>query len=529
MNTQEQVARLEALLGKVQYNAAALRRERGASEAQPAPRQGAGVTRTSGPWLSPLAAAKVVSAAPPAVSQTPAAPAIVAPEPLAAAPAAVAVEPIELTPQLPSVEEPLPADAMDAFAAAEQALRSQPASPNRPASHPPASPTLIPASNELLETDLESLSSYPPAALENESLEHTKPLWVGIGQPTEPSAPPRANAPVTVPPTSLPAEFTSASLPPLSGPELEIVPSVEGELRDSSPPLSGERPSTRTPSIPPDRAGLYEEAEAFDETAMSLEEPLASAAGVAIPTREEPQFSDAPPAMSLAEPLETDASFASDRESRISDAPASALGATISLPDDPGGVELELAEPPPSSLRAIAPTPDVSPEDELEADLPRTSLRAAYDDSLSSPPDARSDLIAHDNSVRERSSSNPAPDAYITEPPISEVTHPGARAAAEDSDLPPVLSSRPNPPVTIPPQSTVEPLHASARALTPDTDLGDGFGQTVPFKSAEAPTAVQFAPSGGAVAATFEGTVRRVKDASFLELLDASLALDAQS
>lgn len=517
MNTQDQVSRLEALLTKVQHNAATLRRERGGSEAEVAgPRQGAGVTRTSSPWLSPLAAAKAVSAAPTGAAsvQTIIAPPVPAPAvtepPLATQ--LTAVEPLELTPETPAAEAPLPADAMDAFAAAEQALLSQPAAaPVRPASHPPTSPTLIPASNEPLEADLESLSSYPPA-LEDESLEHTKPLWVGIGQPTEPSAPPRANSRVTVPPTTQPPEFTSASLPPLADPELEIAPSIETDRRDSSPPLSGERPSTRTPSMAP------------DESSMSLEEPLASATSAATPTRDEPRFSDAPPAMSLAEPLETDAAFADDRESRISDAPASALGATITLPDDPDGVELELAEPPPSSLRTIAPGAGVSPEDELEADLPRTSLRAAYDDSLSSPPEARSDLIAHDNNVRERSSSNPAPDAYITEPPISEVTHPAAYAAAEDTDLPPVLSSRPNPPVTIPPQSAVEPLHTSARALTPDTD----FGQSVPLTGPDAPTAVQFAPTGGAVAATFEGSVRRVKDASFLELLDVSLSLDAR-
>jgi hypothetical protein len=414
-----------------------------------------------------------------------------------------------------------------------------------------------------LETDFTGPEVTADGFGREESSEHTKPLFVGIGGPglggagpsqpapqlTPATLPPGAQAPEALTPETFTplAVSTGPSLPPL--PEDTQEPGPQGfepvHLPDAvdSEPLSGERASTRSPSLPP------------GDGPMSLEEPLASAVGAQIPAAS-PGFGSDPEAgvaISTA-PLDTDNGFAQDREGRISDAPASALGAIINLPeDDASDVELELAEPPPSSLRSVAPAPQHT-SDELEADLPRTSYRAGYDDSLSAPPAAREELIAHDLNVRERVSSAPLPAKYVTEPPLSEVTHPGAHVDAAD-DLPPVLSSRPQSPVTIPPQSAVEPLRASAEReevvsfdapapysayeATPqrafDAPLADDPRASVPpyqttvsdvvVSARPAPAAVEFAPSAHAVAATFEGAVPRTKDASFLALLDTSLSI----
>lgn len=469
MNVQEQVARLEALLSRVQHNGTALRQQRGLGLAA----QGTSTNPSSVPEVS-------------------------------AAPVSVAVE-----------------------SAPARSLSSIPAD----------APTLIPASREPLETDFRA-AAFAASGAEferEESLEQTKPLWVGLSEP----APRFESEPVTLPPGSFTPAVTSSgpSLPPLPEETEEPAPHPqayplqpdEAELRDSSPPLSGERPSTRSPSLP-----------AQDST---LEEPLAGASDTHPPIASS-GFDSEPPAVSLATAPESP--FSDDHTGRISDAPASALGATINLPDeDVGPVELEL-EQPPSSLRRATPAPDGA--DELEADLPRTSFRAGYDDSLSVPPAARDELIAHDLSVRERVSSAPAPAPLISEAPISEATHPGQ--APSESDLPPVLSSRPHSPVTIPPQSAVEPLRSAAeRAASFDADetaARPSFeapfpeaapGSVPPYQAAvsdvvvsarPAPPAVEFAPQPRAVAATFEGAVIRTKDASFLELLDTSLSLSVR-
>lgn len=505
MNVQEQVARLEALLTRVQHNGALLRKERGQGETQS--------RAHSSPAETPRAA--------PGVHGTP-------------------------TKLLPTSIE-----------ATEQAnerlvasVRSTP--PPKPSSIPAAAPTLIPASNAPLETDYTGPDVEDGFGRE-ESTEHTKPLWVGIsGVGLEPPQP--ALAPTTVPPevfTPL-AAAAGPSLPPLPEDTLEpgphgfepvpVAEALDSELRDSSPPLSGERPSTRSPSLP------------AQDGPLSLEEPLASAVGAQIPAPPQPVGSDPEAGIAISTAaLDTDGDFAHDREGRISDVPASTLGATITLPeDDVGGVELELAEPPPSSLRTIAPAPRAN-EDELEAELPRTSYRAGYDDSLSAPPAAREELIAHDLSVRERVSSAPSP-GYVTEPPISEVTHQtAAYVPPPEDDLPPVLSSRPQSPVTIPPQSTVEPLRASADREEVATFDAPAAYETTPQRAFDAPPdeqrasvppyqttvsdvvlsarphVVEFKPPAHAVAATFEGAVTRAKDATFVELLDLSLSLSVRA
>jgi hypothetical protein len=510
VNVQEQVARLEALLTKIQYNGASLRQERGVDVAARA---------QSTPAETPRAV----------THGTP-------------------------TKLLPT--------SMDGGALQPAAFKSTP--PAKPSSIPAAAQTLVPASNEPLETDYTGTDVETDEFGREESFELTKPLWVGVegvglsaSMPSEPAPQPQPAAPATLPPMAFTpvTVSTGSSLPPL--PEdtqepglqgFEPVPtheSTDSELSDSSPPLSGERASTRSPSLLP------------QDAPMSLEEPLASAVGAQIPLAS-PGFGSEPDAAVAISTASFDAgSIAEDRDSRISDAPASALGSIINLPeDDIGDVELELAEPPPSSLRAIAPTPKHN-ADELEADLPRTSYRAAYDDSLSSPPAAREELIAHDLNVRERIPSAPAPGGYISESPLSEATHPGLYVAPLESDLPPVLSSRPQSPVTIPPQSTVELLRASA-----DREEVASF-DAPPFASYEAkpqpafeapftdaahasvppyqtsvsdvvvsaratPQGVEFVPAAHAVAATFEGSVPRTQDASFLELLDTSLSLTAR-
>lgn len=486
MNVQESVARLEALLTRVQHNGALLRQERGAPE---------------------IATATLSTPTHASVHGTP----------------------TKLLPTSRDVAEPPPVVERSTL-------------PPQPSSLPEAA-TLVPASNEPLETDYTGpgMAASAEEFEREESLEQTKPLWIGLSEPA-----PYGNAqgaPATLPPitlspgTFLPtADSSDPSLPPLPGDAQEPAPrgfvSAETpELSDSSPPPSGERASARSPSL---------------EAPMSLEEPLTSTIGGRTPPSP-PAYDFEPEAaveLSTA-PLDSSRTIAEARESRSTDAPPSALGATISLPDDDvGPVELELAEPPPSSLRTIAPTSGQA-DDELEADLPRTSFRAGYDDSLSAPPAARDELIAHDLSARERASSRPGPAARSTEVPISQLTRP----ASQESDLPPVLSSRPYPPVTVPPQSTIEPLRAptardddspfDAYEVTAQTTFEAPFPEETrtsvpPYQTTvsdvvvsarPSPAAVEFTPQPHAVGATFEGAFPRTKDASFLELLDTSLGL----
>ena len=481
MNLQEQVARLEALLTRVQHNGAVLRKERGLG--------GVSVEVHEKPADTPRATATMHGT--------------------------------------PTKLLPTSMDDARALTAAADAARPGPSKtpPPKPSSIPAAAPTLIPASNEAVEVGL-GASSGDHVFGRQESHEETKPLWVGLSEP-----PPHPAA--------------SASSTPSTSTQAHEV--TDADLRDSSPPLSGERPSTRSPSLLP------------QEAPMSLEEPLVSARGIELPAGASTFTSPSEPAVAISTASLDSHQFTEDRESRISDAPASALGGTINLPEaDVGDVELELAEPPPSSLRSVAPATSTptSGDDELEADLPRTSYRAAYDDSLSAPPKAREELLAHDQNVRDRVSSAPAPAVHLSSPPASEVTHPAAHAGSLDSEIPPVLSSHPQSPVTIPPQSAVEPLRAlgdrgdrgeavsfdrpiennyPSIPQTSDVSLVDEARSSIPpyqttvsdvvLSARPTPQTVEFTPRANAVAASFEGEVPRAKDASFLELLDTSLGL----
>jgi hypothetical protein len=382
-------------------------------------------------------------------------------------------------------------------------------------SRPPSAPTLPPASSELSATELESI---PP---HDDSHEETKPLWVGIAPPPESAAgtwTASYPAPESITATH-DATFTSGSqvhAPTDARDESAPVHSMDApgsideltsthdldapEALESSPPPSGERASTRSPSEP------------APEGPMSLEEPLKSMPAAAPSS---PGSDSEPLALSTAELAES--SFDEDRESRISDAPASTLGATITLPDEGAeAVELELAEPPPSSMRLLSPSSEQppAPDSELEVDLPRTSYRAAYDDTLSVPPGARGELAAHDESARQRTPSKPAAEPASPQPSVSYSTPSSARSLPED-DLPAVLSSRPQPSVSAAAQGD-----GTSPLATPSGVLGTAQMNTGVSMS------VQFVPPLGAQPPEFVGERTKPQDSSFLGLLDASLSLD---
>lgn len=450
MNTQEQVSRLEALLARVQRNATALSRERQLGVQVSAPLE------------------DVVQAQPDSL-------------PVAA----------------PSLQDDAVSD-----------------------SYAPDAPTLAPPSQ------LASATLAQPQF--DDTHEETKPLWVGIqppppypGQPapsTVSEAPPApiSAAPISAAPAPMVEDDVRDTLEPLDSlPSLEPLEPFESlphfndalhsdalhsdalhsdaeaddipeAIESSPPPLSGERTSARAPSEPP----VIE--------VGSLEEVLESSPPL------DPAFETSQPFISNTV---SEAPFEEDRDSRISDAPASALGATINLPDEEAeSLALELAEPPPSSMRLVTPAPEPH-EEELEADLPRHSHRAAYDDTLSVPPEAREELAAHDQGVRETRSIAPALDAEPLPSKRSDV----------DSEIPAVLSGRPAVPSMIP--DSVPPV--SAPRVSTATEAG--LTAEAPFA---AQTTLEFTPPVGAPLPEFVGEFPKPQDLSFLALLDASLTLD---
>lgn len=470
MNAQEQVARLEALLARVQRNALALQHERSL---------GTPAEQSEQPVVASDAAAVL------------------------AAPHSAPREQLSSTPVSSFAVERAPSRPVEA--AAESSY--------------PDAPTLIPTSGTIMDAGWESI---PPS--EEQTLEHTKPLWVGLteipgphGAPLPPGSVPTTPPVAAASSTASAAESNAIFSTPLAP---SAPPPRDSERVDSEPPSSGERASFRSPSYPP------------EDSAPALEEPLNS-----VPAERVVHAPNGSVVISTTSFETTPELTDRDTVARISDAP-SALGATISLPDeDVGDVELELAEPPPSSLRLVAPPPAEPPppeDDELEVDLPRTSFRAAYDDSLPSPPMARAELAAHDLNVRERLSSRPAGDnrAERSSASISPVSLP-----THTEDLPPVLSVRPQPPVVRP--TDVMELGAENLSMASEAEFGSPAAATdappAPLSAAPlappsvtsgiTPEAVTYAPQVTGEVALFTGEYKRAKDASFLELLDGTLSL----
>jgi hypothetical protein len=166
------------------------------------------------------------------------------------------------------------------------------------------------------------------------------------------------------------------------------------------------------------------------------------------------------PQVSLA-PKESEAA-AHEPIARHADGPTmEQLGGTIELDAPSSGDDLELAERVPSSPGAA---------DDFEAELPSPEFSGGFSTALSSPPNAREELGAHDIAQRERSGR------MTSGPVVARVT------------------------TAPPPSSGAEPLHP---------------GSIVPR-----PAVVISAP-----AAVYEAPAARSKSALFLDRLDASLAL----
>ena len=146
---------------------------------------------------------------------------------------------------------------------------------------------------------------------------------------------------------------------------------------------------------------------------------------------------------------------------------AEQLGQTIDL-EDARGPSLELAE-----HQATAPE-RAGTDEELEAPLPGPTLSAGYDASLEPPPEARDELEAH----RRRMDEDIAP------PPESLATLPSVQPGAPLAEIVPIF-------------------HAQAPEV---------LARPVPAASPE---------SFGSVREAF-------RPSSFVELLDASLALNGR-
>lgn len=453
----QRLARLESLLERVQVNALALRRERAGGEVvtvsspQPGSQPSSGVPITAPTGTVPPRPA--LGTLPDFLAQ-----AEVAPAPVANFG--------HVGPDTGTFDAGEPATQLFAPIVTEE----------------PAVPGLDPAFTEpqlaldSLDSDLPTLPPSRDDDFEDPSAEHTKPLWLGLnndpgtlskdgGSADKPGDSHRTLAETPAAKVSDTLEFSTheaeaATSEPLiqepAQPPNEITEDGgldiaafdrgfgEEEYIDTNPPISGHRPSSRD-------LDLTAEHELAEEGGEQELEVL---------------------------PTDFDAS-----EARLSDAPPSVIGATITLPEDSSAMALELVEHPPSA----APSSETSPRDELEAELPRTSFRAEYDASLAPPPSALEDLRAHDRAEQERRSAE-SRASFATErmsiPPL------------QDDDLPPVLSSRPASPSAQP----------GAQA-----------------------NAVVYKPEPGIEPAVYEGARPALRSLAFLELLDASLAITPRS
>jgi hypothetical protein len=449
----EQVARLEALLKRVRTNAVALRNERASGEVVSAP-------MSLGPNSDSPASGTPVTA--PTGTLPPRGTLGTLPDFLEQAVTAppemhdfgqVDVDPLALhtddpVTQIPPRPEPL-ASALEAptFEDPESSLHS-------------------------LESDVPTLPPSRDDDIQDPDAEHTKPLWLGLnngagtfqGEGGYESRPGDSHRTLAETPAAkvfdtsgefstfdeasresvaLTSEDSLGGHRELSPPDVEVDVAAfdnggigEEEHLDTSPPISGHRASTRSPEL------LIAES-------LSPED--------------------------LEQELELGATHVDDSGGRISDAPPSVIGATITLPDESSAVSLELLEPPPSSFNA---NQGGAGGDDLEADLPRTSFRAEYDASLSSPPSAVDDLRAHEErrTLEQRTSRQPERVA------ISQ---------RSEDDLPPVLSSRPAAPV----------------------------GQA---------NSVVYSPRADATGAVFEGERAPLPSMAFLALLDTSLSISVR-
>lgn len=445
----DRVARLEGLLKRVQVNAASLRRERAGSEV-------IAVSSPSQPGSEPSSGAPVTAP----TGTIPPRPALgTLPDFLAQA--EVAPAPVANFGQV--------GPDTGVFDAGEPATQVFPPV----VTQEPGVPDLDSAVQEphfaldSLDADLPTLPPSRDDDFEDPSAEHTKPLWLGLdndtgtlhrggGNTDRPGDSHRtlAETPAAKVSDTLGVSTDEAAAAPepvvdLSAQRpsevaedgsLDIAAFDRGfgeeEYLDTNPPISGHRPSSR-------------------DLELTVEHELG--------------------AEELEQELEVSPTHLDDPESRISDAPPSVIGATITLPEDSSAVALELLEPPPSATSRSQP----SPRDELEAELPRTSFRAEYDASLSAPPSALEDLRAHDRAEHERK---------LAEGRASVAAERVSIAPLSEDDLPPVLSSRPASP----------------------------SGQV---------NALLYKPEPGAVPVVYEGTRPALRGLTFLELLDASLAI----
>ena len=353
----------------------------------------------------------------------------------------------------------------------------------------------------------------------------------------EPAAPEPArldvNAPVTAPPISGRVEVSQAprSLPvqaPESGwPEAPSPPSP-GELAAASaqqtaelevvenPPLETldeddllEIPSDRLESIPPSggveareeeppassqrpKAGHLEDLESASAALAAEEErevPIKTPPPESGPQAAPPPSLGAPPAPDVDALLEADIAMPSASAEQLTapfdsleqpfgtrpPPPASGptveqLGQTIELEEAPGP-ELELDRP-------LTPPAVSAAPDELEASLPAGQSAGAYHEALMPPPQAEQELEAH----RERFGAAEAP-------------------AALPSAMPEIALG------AVPPLATMPAASATASSPAPMPEL------------------VLRPPLSAAGVMTVSGTAQKSEPRTFLQLLDASIAL----
>jgi hypothetical protein len=414
----EQVARLQGLLKRIQLNAAALRTERSGREA--------------------IAVASVMPISDAAISSDP-----------TTAPTGT-IPPRSVLGTLPDfLTQPEAAQAAteNAFGDPEALAvldANEPVTQVPPPFEPVVALTDVPLETDLpldsLESDLPTLPPSRDDDFQDSQAEHTKPLWLGLNEGTATFGSEATDSSRVGDSHRTLAETPAAKVydPPdeQGGVDIDVDAGFgEEEHLDTSPPISGDRASSHG-------AELSVVTDGSDDLEQELE----------------------------VSPADVDQSGA-----RISDAPPSVIGATITLPEESSAVSLELLEAPPSSRSGYEP----AYEDELEAELPRNSFRAGYDASLSAPPGAAEDLRARDFAEQQRRDMD---DRLSRAPERVEVGR-----VAED-DLPPVLSLRPASP------------SGSVRA-------------------------VGYAPAPEAVGAVFEGSRPELRSLAFLDLLDASLAI----
>jgi len=465
----QDVARLEELLVRVQHNAALPRTvvaakaavSFAASPSAPVAAAAPAPVSFAAPPSAPAAAAAPVHVPPPA-AYTPEAPPAFTPEPAtfaqheAAPVAAAASASLDASVDDLLLEDPFPSARMPAAPAYTGALEEEPmpqVAAAQPTEHDDVSGVMVVAGlseeapEELLEDDIVEMTSSTEAAA-------TTAVHDPLGD-------------LNFDDDELDADQGAAiEEPPASSSRSKIAGTMDEALARAAEQVQLEEGREVPLKTPPPESGPQE--------AMAL-----------------PAGIHAPLAPDIEELLEADIQPKGGVNAALPT--AEQLGQTIDL-EEARGPSLELDHPPAFQAE---PAPAASPNEELEVTLPQREYGGGYQDDLMPPPEARQELDAHRQRFGEEE---------LAPPPESLAQYP------------------------YPSQQDV-PSAGFAPVIVPSSVSTDSYSESVSMVTVDAPANAEFAPELLARPELNPGPVAKFvrveapRPRTFLELLDTSLGL----